>query len=193
MKLASSTRCRKVPEAPQQLSSHRRSPPNGHGATMRVAWSGYAAAKWSTESRLELAQAAILRNLATRADLRALSTRNAWFTAFTLDDPEKQAIAERRFRPEFKAAFDAWMATDPFRNPHAPPGPPTCPSTGSPSRPGRRPGPGGRGRGGGRPPRRSVDDDYIRTTVFLAAMLFLAGIGSAFKLHTVRCSLLAAR
>ena len=32
MKLVSSTRCRKVPEAPQQLSSHRRSPPNGHGA-----------------------------------------------------------------------------------------------------------------------------------------------------------------
>jgi hypothetical protein len=37
---------------------------------------------------------ATLRNLATRADLSALSTRNfdsstftAWFTAFTLDDP----------------------------------------------------------------------------------------------------------
>ena len=98
--------------------------------TIAAAWSGYAAARWGTESRLELAQAATLRNLATRADLSALSTRNfdsstfnAWFTAFTLDDPQKQAIAERRFRPEFKVAFDAWMATDPFRNPRAPPGP----------------------------------------------------------------------
>jgi len=78
MKLVSSTRCRKVPEAPQQLSSHRRSPPNGHGATMRVggdrhprtvqigealllllvtiaaAWSGYDAAVRGTESRIEL-------------------------------------------------------------------------------------------------------------------------------------------
>src|SRR6188472_3620180 len=77
--------------------------------TIAAAWSGYAAAKWGTESRLELAQAATLRNLATRADLSALSTRNfdsstfnAWFTAFTLDDPQKQAIAERRFRPEYK-------------------------------------------------------------------------------------------
>jgi hypothetical protein len=69
--------------------------------TIAAAWSGYAAAKWGTESRFELAQAATLRNLATRADLDAQSTRNfdsstfnAWFTAFTLDDPQKQAIAD---------------------------------------------------------------------------------------------------
>src|SRR4029453_17468963 len=98
--------------------------------TIAAAWSGYAAAVWGTESRLQLAQAATLRNLATRADLAPLSTRNfdsstftAWFTAFTLDDPQKQAVAARRFRPEFKVAFDAWMATDPFNNPKAPPGP----------------------------------------------------------------------
>src|SRR5215212_3898922 len=98
--------------------------------TIAAAWSGYAAAKWGTESRIELAQAATLRNLATRSDLAALSTRNfdsstlnTWFTAYTLDDPQKQAVAVRRFRPEFKVAFDAWMATDPFRNPRAPPGP----------------------------------------------------------------------
>jgi hypothetical protein len=44
--------------------------------TIAAAWSGYAAAKWGTHSRLELAQAATLRNLATWADLAALSTRN---------------------------------------------------------------------------------------------------------------------
>jgi hypothetical protein len=98
--------------------------------TIAAAWSGYAAAVWGTESRVELAQAATLRNLATRADLAALSTRNfdsstfnAWFTAFTLDDAKKQALAVRRFRPEYKVAFDAWIATDPFNNPKAPPGP----------------------------------------------------------------------
>jgi hypothetical protein len=37
--------------------------------TIAAAWSGYAAARWGTESRIELAQAATLRNLATRADL----------------------------------------------------------------------------------------------------------------------------
>jgi hypothetical protein len=35
-----------------------------------------------------------------------------------------------------------------------------------------------------------VGDDYIRITVFLAAVLFLVGIGSIFKLHTVRYSLI---
>src|SRR5436309_10827419 len=98
--------------------------------TIAAAWSGYAAAKWGTESRIEVAQSATLRNLATRADLASLSTRNfdsstftAWFTAYTLNDPQKQAVAERRFRPEFRVAFDAWMATDPFHNPRAAPGP----------------------------------------------------------------------
>src|SRR5215213_6633660 len=110
--------------------------------TIAAAWSGYAAAKWGTESRLELAQAATLRNLATRADLAALSTRNfdsstftAWFTAFTLDDPQKQAIAVRRFRPEFRSpSTPGWQPTrSTTRVPRL--DPPTCPSTSSPTRP----------------------------------------------------------
>jgi hypothetical protein len=36
-----------------------------------------------------------------------------------------------------------------------------------------------------------VGDDYIRITVFLAAVLFLVGIGSTFKLHTVRYVLIS--
>ena len=118
------------------------------------------------------------------------STFNAWFTAFTLDDPQKQAIAERRFRPEFKVAFDAWMATDPFRNPRAPPGPTYMPQyrladqakaealdreAVAASAAGHHAG--------------VVGDDYIRITVFLAAVLFLVGIGSTFKLHTIRYAL----
>jgi hypothetical protein len=167
--------------------------------TIAAAWSGYAAAKWGTESRIELAQAATLRNLATRSDLAALSTRNfdsstftSWFTAFTLDDPQKQTVAERRFRPEFKVAFDAWMATDPFHNPKAPPGPTYMPQYRladqakaealdreaiAAAAAGNRAG--------------EVGDDYIRITVFLAAVLFLVGIGSTFKLHTIRYALIS--
>jgi hypothetical protein len=166
--------------------------------TIAAAWSGYAAAKWGTESRLELAEAATLRNLATRADLSALSTRNfdsstftAWFTAFTLDDPEKQAVAERRFRPEFKVAFDAWIATDPFHNPQSPPGPTYMPQykladqakADALDREAVAASAAGNHAG-------QVGDDYIRITVFLAAVLFLVGIGSTFKLHTVRYALI---
>jgi hypothetical protein len=167
--------------------------------TIAAAWSGYAAAVWGTESRVELAQAATLRNLATRADLSALSTRNfdsstftSWFTAYTLDDPQKQAVAERRFRPEFKVAFDAWMATDPFHNPRSPPGPTYMPQyklaeqakadaldreAVAASDTGNHAG--------------QVGDDYVRITVFLAAVLFMIGIGSTFKLHTVRYALIS--
>ena len=166
--------------------------------TIAAAWSGYAAAKWGTDSRLELARAATLRNLATRADLSALSTRNfdsstfdAWFTAFTLDDPRKQALAERRFRPEFKVAFDAWMATDPFRNPRAPPGPTYMPQykladqakAEALDREAVEASAAGNHAG-------LVGDNYIRITVFLAAVLFLVGIGSTFKLHTIRYALI---
>jgi hypothetical protein len=167
--------------------------------TIAAAWSGYAAAKWGTESSIELARSATLRNLASRADLAALSTRNfdsstfsAWFTAFTLDDPQKQAIAERRFRPEFRVAFDAWIATDPLHNPLAAPGPTYMPQykladqakadaldheAEEASAAGNHAG--------------LVSDDYIRITVFLAAVLFMVGIGSTFKLHTVRYALIS--
>jgi len=167
--------------------------------TIAAAWSGYAAAKWGTESRLELAQAATLRNLATRADLAALSTRNfdsstfnTWFTAFTLDDRQKQALAERRFRPEFKVAFDAWMATDPFHNPRAPPGPTYMPQyrladqAKAEALDRRAEAASAAGNHAA-----VVGDDYIRITVFLAAVLFLVGIGSTFKLPNILCALIA--
>ena len=98
--------------------------------TITAAWAGYSAAKWGTASRIDIAQSSTLRNIATRDDLTAISLRNfdastfnAWFIAFTLNSPQKEAIAVRRFRPQFLVAFNAWMATDPLHNPHAPPGP----------------------------------------------------------------------
>lgn len=93
-------------------------------------WSGYAAAKWSTESRVALAEALTARSNANRSNLEALSLRNfdsstfeAWFAAYTAGSEPAMALAERRFRPEFRIAFDAWRATNPESNPRAPAGP----------------------------------------------------------------------
>ena len=36
----------------------------------------------------------------------------------------------------------------------------------------------------------TVGDDYVRITVFLAAVLFLVGIGSSFKLLSIRYALI---
>jgi hypothetical protein len=162
--------------------------------TVVTAWAGFSAAKWSTESRLELAEASSLRLQANRALADAAETRNfdsstfsAWFTAFTLDRPDKMAIAERRFRPEFRAAFDAWRATDPEHNPDAPPGPTYMPNyqqadkakaeeldkrAEAAFRTGEHSG--------------GVADEYVRITVILAAVLFLIGIGTTFVGRQIR-------
>ena len=166
--------------------------------TITAAWAGYSAARWGTASRVDIAQSSTLRNLATRADLEAISLRNfdsstfnAWYIAFTLNSPRKEAVAVRRFRPQFRVAFNAWMATDPLHNPNAPPGPTYMPQYKLPAQAqastldnaatakfnaGNQAG--------------LVGDDYVRITVFLAAVLFLVGIGSSFKLNGVRYGLI---
>ena len=95
-----------------------------------AAWSGYASSKWSTESRVELAEASAARTEASRANLDAMELRNldysafnVWFASWVVGDEEAQAIAVRRFRPDFKVAFDAWIAQNPATNPDAAPGP----------------------------------------------------------------------
>ena len=167
--------------------------------TITAAWAGYSAAKWSTASRVDIARASTLGNLATRDDLAAISLRdfdaatfNAWFMAFTLNSPQKEAIAVRRFRPQFLVAFNAWMATDPLHNPKAPPGPTYMPQYQQPeqaqanaldNQSAAKFAEGNQAA--------TTGDSYVRITVFLAAVLFLVGIGSSFKLAGVRYALVA--
>jgi hypothetical protein len=164
---------------------------------LMAAWSGYAAAKWSTESRVRLADASTERSEANRANLQAMSLRNfdsstfdAWFAAFAVGNREATVIAERRFRPQFRVAFDAWRATRPETNPHAPKGPTYMPQY-------RQPGlqdatqldsqatkdfTAGSDAG-------ETSDEYVRVTVFLASVLFLVGISTQFQLRGVRYAL----
>jgi hypothetical protein len=153
--------------------------------TIVTAWAGYSAAKWGTESRLDLAHGSALRIEANR-NFDA-STFNAWFIAYTLGSPEKMAVAERRFRPEFRVAFDAWRATDPEHNPSAPPGPTFMPEYQQPQkdqanqldrRADAATASGYRSA--------TVADNYVRITVLLATVLFLVGIGSTFRVRQVR-------
>ena len=162
-----------------------------------AAWSGYAASKWSTESRVAFAEASADRTRANRAGLDALELRNfdsstfeAWFAAFIARNKEAMTIAERRFRPAFRLAFDAWRATKPETNQNAPRGPTFMPQY-------RQPGLAGaaaldrkaeatfaRGASAG-----ETADKYVRTTVFLATVLFMVGISTHFPLRSVRYGL----
>src|SRR4051794_23865270 len=95
-----------------------------------AAYSGYAAAKWGTESSVTLAKASTERTKANRADTEGIVTRtldsasfNAWFTAFTAGNANAERLAERRMRPRYRPAFKAWLAKGPGKDPRAPPGP----------------------------------------------------------------------
>jgi hypothetical protein len=164
---------------------------------LMAAWSGYAAAKWSTESRVGIARAAAARSKANRADLDAVDRRNfdsstfeAWFSAYTAHNAKAMALGEHRFRPQFRVAFEAWRATKPETNPNAPRGPTYMPQYRQP------------GLAKSRALDRQADeafaagssagatsDKYIRTTVFLASVLFLVGISTHFPLRGVRYAL----
>ncbi len=166
--------------------------------TLTAAWTGFAAAKWGTESRLQLAAASASRTEANRAEYSAQTTRNfdsstfnAWFIAYTLGNHQKMAIAERRFRDEFKPAFAAWWATKPESNPSAPPGPTYMPqyhladSDKAATLDAAADAHTARGDRAG-----VIGDNYVRITVVLAGVLFLIGIGSTFTLIGVRYALL---
>jgi hypothetical protein len=164
-----------------------------------AAWSGFAAAKWSTESRLLLAQANTARTEANRAIVEAdgnlnfdAETFDAWFMAYLLDNRQGMEVAERRFRPEFEGAFAAWMATDPFNNPDAPPGPTYMPEYEQPERESaaeldaqadERYAEGAEAG--------ETADQYVRITVFLATVLFLVGISGHFPVRGARYGLIA--
>ncbi len=162
-----------------------------------AAWSGYASAKWGTDSSLDLARASATRTEANRADLNALSqknfdasTFNAWFTAYTLDNQTAMELAVRRFSPEFLVAFNSWLATDPATNPKAPKGPTYMPDYVQPglAQSHRFDAQADADYSSGEVAA-SNSDNYVRTTIFLASVLFLVGISSHFRVKRARIAL----
>jgi hypothetical protein len=164
-----------------------------------AAYSGFAAARWSTHGSLELAKASAARTVANRADFEGYALRNfdsstfgSWFDAYVAGNKQAELVAERRFRPNFLVAFNAWLKTDPFTNPHAPRGPTYMPEYVQPEL----------AQANTLDARASNDytlgeqagtnaDNYVRTTVFLATVLFLVGISSHFKVRAARIGLIS--
>jgi hypothetical protein len=99
-------------------------------AAVATAWSSYQANRWNGETtkassrvnavRIDAARAQGLAQAQTQVDI---ATFIQWVNATATDDDELAEFYEARFRPEFKPAFDAWLATAPLTNPEAPPTP----------------------------------------------------------------------
>jgi len=95
-----------------------------------TAWSGYQAARWDgrqaflygTSSSLHF-EAEAAETLGAEQQLQDITTFNTWIQAHQQGDEELADLYVRRFSPEYRIAFDAWLETRPFSNQAAPPGP----------------------------------------------------------------------
>jgi len=99
-------------------------------ATVATAWSGYQSTRWNGEQakaagrsnalRIESAKAGGLANSQTQIDVASFTQ---WVNAYSLKQTELADFYFKRFRPEFKPAVAAWIATRPLKNADAPPTP----------------------------------------------------------------------
>jgi hypothetical protein len=159
-----------------------------------TAWSGYQAAQWAGKRAEQYAEASRLRvaaeGLATLAGQERIydsDTFNSWLAAKLDGKAEAAEFLERRFRGEYRPAFTAWMKTDPFNNPQAPPGPIFMPDyhnakheqflglnkkAAEVADQGTKSG--------------ETGDQYVRITVLLATVLLITAIGQRFHFKTVR-------
>jgi len=99
-------------------------------AAVATAWSSYQANRWNGETTKATSRVNALRIDAARAQGLAEGQTQVdvamFFQYIDADDAGDTDLAEfylNRFRPEFRPAFDAWLATDPLTNPDAPPSP----------------------------------------------------------------------
>ena len=164
-----------------------------------AALSGYSAARWATHSSVLLAKASAERSQANAASLDALNdvnfdvtAFNDWFAAYVAGNQTAMSVAERRFSPNFKNAFEAWLATNPETNPQAPPGPTYMPQYQQPEKQhaAQLSADADTNYSGG-VTAGTNSDNYILITVYLATVLFLAGIGSHFAFRRIRYALAA--
>jgi hypothetical protein len=168
-------------------------------AAIATAWSGYQAAKGDGKQSVLYSDASVDRvqaNTAATLGQQRLAADgamfSAWLEARAANNPQLQAMLERRFSPEYRTAFAAWLDTEPFTNPDAPPGPGYLPEYHNPQfeqaeklneqaatleEAGTE--------------ARHTAEEYVRATVLFALVLFLVAVGQRFRLRGVRIATIA--
>ncbi len=168
-------------------------------ATLATAWSGYQAALWSGIQSQRYAEASATR---VRAEERTVTGGqlhlgdlvlvNGWFNAIESGNPKLASDYVRRFRPAFQPVFRAWLALHPLTNRHAPPGPtfmkqyrlaPYEEAASLNAKANQLFTEGTQGK--------TNDDRHILSTVFFAAVLFLAAVSLRLQWVRLRIFVLA--
>jgi hypothetical protein len=168
-------------------------------ATLGIAWSGYQAAKWSGIQARRYTQASAARSLANRASTLAAQERtqdllnfNRWLEVTTEGNTQLAQLYERRFRPEFRPAFTAWIAQDPLNNTQAIASPLLEPEyvLADSVKADRLERIGDVRFEQGKAATENADD-YVFVTVFFAVVLFFAGISLRFAWFPARVTIMA--
>jgi hypothetical protein len=163
-----------------------------------TAWSGYHAARWDGHQALLYGHASTLRVEAGVAAIEGAQQRlldvmqsNEWMRAHNAKNPQLADAYRDRLSSEYRAAFEAWLKTNPLTNPDAPSGPTAMReyrnallekahelnkraiaafTEGTEAR--------------------AIAENYVRSTVLLATILFLVAIAQRFRIRNVRRGLL---
>ena len=144
-------------EVSHHLSEHKREGDESKGSTsgeiveilealllaavaIATAWSGYQAAKWDGRNALYYGQASKDRLIATRASTLAghellydANTFNFWGAARIRGEPTLMAFYVKRFTPDYRVAFEAWLRVIRHNPGKAPFGPSNMPQYHNPA------------------------------------------------------------
>jgi hypothetical protein len=159
-----------------------------------TAWSGWQAAKWDGRQSLLYGESSRLRFESDAASTRGgqeLVADSAGFTAWLEAESEGNETLmkeiERRFTPDYKEAFEAWLETDPFTDPDAPPGPAYMPGyanaeIGEATRLNEE----ASHKFDEGTEARETGENYVRNTVLFATVLFLVALAQRQKARGAR-------
>jgi hypothetical protein len=198
-------------EVAHEVSHHHRSHSEKHAERVEIleaillavvavaaAWSGYQTGRWDGRQAhlygLSNRERAAQNREATKSGQQRIydtTTFGFWLQATASGDRQAAQLFARRFRPEYRVAFNAWIKTDFFHNTNAPPGPIFMPQYHNAA--------GERAAAYDKlasahfeegTKARETGDHYLRNTVLLATVLFLTALSQKFKVLRVRVGLI---
>ncbi len=162
-----------------------------------TAFSGFQAAKWDGRQTLLYGRATSDRFVAdaqsTYGGQRLAADADfftAWLQARAANDTQLESDFVRRFSPEYRIAFSAWLATNPFSNPRAPAGPGAMPQYHNPyfakaaQLNAKASSEFAQGTAAS-----NTGDKYVRDTVLFASVLFLVALAQRLKIREARIGL----
>jgi hypothetical protein len=185
-------------------------------AAVLAAWSGFEATKWGGDQADSYNEASVSRLESTRQSTLAGQQTTVDVVSFTqwlqaaqaegllakpadadhpyVPDPEVlSGFLYQRFRPEFKVAVDAWIATRPRLNANAPPTPFAMPEYQlAAAKESKRLDQQAESSAANARDANQRSDNYVLMTIMFATVLFFAGISSKMDTFKARVLLLGA-